>query len=118
MISPVALARLQAEFARGMTTVALVERPVYVPDEVGDESLTFESLGTVKGWLAESPVQTTTQDLGQLDTAMTDRFEVPFGSDIQPRDRLTINGHTYKVVDTTEDETIPLTLSCTVRRAE
>lgn len=119
LVSTSELAALQADFARGYTTLATIKRPVIGSDVLGDDAADTDpaTVGTVYGWLASGPVPEAVMDGGVV-TVNTVRFDCPVGTDIRPRDWLAIGARTYIVSDTTSDETLPITLSVTMRIRE
>lgn len=77
-------------------------------DRTGDNTITYETTTTtVKGWFVDRGTHTFS---GGRMVEVTDRplLRVPVGTEIGPRDRVTIGGQAWKVVDASSDETWPI----------
>lgn len=86
---------------------------------VGDaEEVPLSTSDTIKGWLHSTPTPMQSVDHGQTITVNTYRLWLPVGTDIQPRDEVHIGTHKYIVSDTTDDETWPALLACSLRLME
>lgn len=116
-LSAAQLAAIQDMAVPQFTTPAVVKRPTFESDELGDDAFdtTPATIGTVYGWLSSAPVPQAGLTGGDLAVVNTYRFGCPVGSDIRPRDLLVIGGLTYTVTDSNPDETWPVMLSCTLR---
>jgi hypothetical protein len=119
LVSAAEVASLRADYERGFTTLATIKRPDFGSDELGDDAVDTDpaTIGTVYGWLSGGPTAEPTND-GGIVTVNTHRFDTFVGTDIRPRDQLVIGGRSFTVTDTNTDETLPLSLSCTLRSRE
>jgi hypothetical protein len=97
----------------GMSTDVIITK--YVPSSTSDESNpfgaadpTFETTTTtVKGWLV-SHLDRTFDDSGTRIVAVADfTLRVPVGTDIEARDKVTIAGVDYTVMESNTEDTWP-----------
>jgi hypothetical protein len=121
MISPSQLSALQGLAAKQFATSFTVRRTTYGSDVLGDDATdpAPATIGTFKGWLHSAPTAEASLDGGAaLVTSNTYQLGCAVGTDIRPRDFVTIGANTYVVTDTTADETWPVMLNVSLRLRE
>jgi hypothetical protein len=121
--TPGQMTAIQKIGLKGMTTPVEIFRRI-----VGDESdpygsdVTYDEvtpIGGCLGWLHSTPTPMQQIDNGMLVTFNTYRLYVPVETNILPGDRVVLNGTAeYNVSDTTNDETWPALLACSLRLKE
>jgi len=114
---------LQKVVLHALTTQVEILRRVVADDadpygsDVSYDDMT--PVGGCLGWLHSTPTPMQQVDNGMLVTFNTYRLYVPVGTDILPGDRVVIDGGAqYNVSDTTNDETWPALLACSLRLKE
>jgi hypothetical protein len=113
LLSTAQLASIRALGEQGMTTDVTIAK--YVESSTSDESNPFgaaeptysSTTTTVKGWLL-SQLDRTFSDDGLRIVAVHDMtLRVPVGTDIESRDKVTIAGVDYTVMESNTEDTWP-----------
>lgn len=117
LLSAAELAAVQDVAMSGMQTDVTLSTRTTVSTDDGQQS-TWTTGVTVKGWLHSTPTPVITVVSGVMATLNTYRLFLPVGTVVSPGDHAVIGSQTYIVSDTTNDETWPALLRCSLRLAE
>lgn len=117
LVSASQLTALRNVAYNGLDTPVLIERPTQVENDFGSDE-EFTPVGTVMGWIREMTVTRPGESINLISTTGMFRLHVPFDTDIEPNDRVTINGHQFTVNDTNADNTIRIFTTAICRRVE
>lgn len=117
LLSPSELAALRSAAESAMATTVTILRKTNVQTENGQQSV-WTAVGTAKGMIYSGLTPVLTLNAGELASVGTIQLRVPVGTDIQPGDRAQVNGNTFTVSDTAEDDTWQAMLRCSIRIAE
>jgi hypothetical protein len=86
---------------------------------MGDSELTYKTTTTtVKGWLVPNSSRDFSMGVAQVLTEGDFRLRVPAGTDIEPQDRVTIDGKDYAVSESTTEQTWPEWITVRLRRIQ
>lgn len=118
LLSASELAAVQEVALSGMQTSVTVWRKSNVSTDDGMKSTWTQVGKPINGWLHSTPTPVITLVSGALATVNTYRLFLPVGSDVTPGDQVTIGSMRYVLSDTTNDETWPALLRCSLRLAE
>lgn len=119
LLSSSQMAALQAIALTGMPDSVSIERPSQSDSAYGDdEYITYTVIGTSQAWFRSTPTVVATADTGSLVTINTYRLLVPVGTDIKPKDQVTVGPEIYLVTDTTAESTWKPYLQVSLRRRE
>lgn len=104
----------------GMQSTVIITRHTYDDTNpyTDDEVVITTTTKTVKGWLRSTPVGDINNVNGQQAVVPNSRLFVPVGTDIRPRDTVTIDGNDYTVQDATTENTWKVLIRAQLERVE
>lgn len=111
------LAALRTVGYKGLDSEVLIERATQVENDFGSAEQ-WSTVTTTQGWIREMSTTRAGEMLNIIATTGTFRLHVPFDTDIEPGDRVTINGTQFTVGDTNSDNTIRVFTTAICRRVE
>jgi hypothetical protein len=119
LISTSQLAFMRTTVERAFNTDVDIYKRSLVESVYEDEATeTFTFSETIKGWVYSTPSSSAAEVGFTIGTLNLYRLFVPVGSDVEPGDRLKIDGNDFLVIDTINESTwLPL-LRCSLRRLE
>lgn len=81
-----------------------------------DGGISFVYSETVRGWMYSSPTSSPDSVRGVIGTMNTYRLFLPVGTQIEPGDRVKVNGTEYEFIDAVDESTWLPILRCSLRR--
>lgn len=125
MLSLSQLRAIQKLGEKGMNIDVLIRRKSAQAKDpsnpYGDEDVVYEAISaaiTVKGWLVPQLSKQLTQSGGETNATGDFKLRVPVGTDIDPEDEVVIGGETYRVVDSTNEQSWPEWTTAQLRRIQ
>lgn len=123
LLTPAQLASIQKIGQSAMTvSCAIYKRQPYAHDDsnpFGDDTVTYADTPTVvNGWLAPSDSVDFSMDIMQVIASGNFILRVPVGTDIEPRDKVTIDSKDYFCSESTTEESWPEWITARLRRRQ
>lgn len=104
------------------TDVTITTRLPYAADDpapFGDDTLGFQTTTTVvKGWVVAEPTTSFSEDVNQIIQSGLTRVRVPFGTKVEPGDKVLLGAVKYTVVDSTAESDLAVWVVVYLRRVQ
>lgn len=117
LITATQLNAIRAIAYQGLDTPLTIERKTFSEGDYGSVE-TWSTVASTNGWLRE---MTSTKPFGianLISTVGTFRLHLAVGTDIEPGDRVTVDGDQFEVNETNTHNTIRVFTTAVLRRVE
>lgn len=118
LVSDAQISQLRSVAYRGLDTPVLIERPTQVENDFGSTE-DFTQVANAMAWIREMSTSPPGNMLGVVATTGMFRVHFRHDTDVQPHDRITIEGGVQlTVTDVNADNTIRIYTTVIARRVE
>lgn len=117
LVSDSQLAALRSVAYKGLETEVSILRATQIENAYGSEE-EWVTLSTTMGWIREMSVSPAGREISFVGTTGLFRLDLEVDTDIEPGDRVGIDGVIFSVNDTNSDNTIRIFAKAIMRRIE